>query len=74
MRIFDVYFAHTFSTGELGAALLRTGRSPRRATTIFVIRGSNFTKICVIFLDFEEEILHIIFNVNFIVKDRMKNF
>ena len=63
MKIFDVYFAHTFCTGSLGAAQLRTGTSPRRGTTIFVIRGSNSTGECVIFPDFEEKILHVIFNV-----------
>ena len=63
MKIFDVYFAHTFSTWTLGAAQLRTGTSPRTETTIFVIRGSNSTRECVIFSDFEEKILHIIFHV-----------
>ena len=63
MIIFDVYFAHTFCTGTLGAVQLRTGTSPRRGTTIFVIRGSNSTRECVIFPDFEEKILHVIFHV-----------
>ena len=63
MKIFDVYFPHTFSTGTLGDAQLRTGRSPRSAATIFEIRGSNSTRDCVIFPDFEEKILHVIFQV-----------
>ena len=63
MKLVDVYFAHTFSTGTLGAAQLRTGRSPRRAATILMIRGSNFTRISVIFPDFEEKILHVILHV-----------
>ena len=63
MKIFDVYFAHTFSTGTLGAAQLRTGKSPRRPTTIFLFRGSNTTRDCVIFPEFEEKILHVIFHV-----------
>ena len=63
MKIFNVYFAHTFCTGALGAAQLRTGRSPRRGTTIFVIRGPNSTRECVIFTEFEEKILHVISHV-----------
>ena len=63
MKIFHVYFAHTFSTATLGAAQLRTGTSPRRGTTKFVIRGSNSTRKCVIFPDFEEKIVHVIFHV-----------
>ena len=63
MKIFDVYFDHTFSTGTLGAAQLRTGTSPRRGTTIFVIRGSNSSGDCVIFPEFEEKIFHVIFHV-----------
>ena len=64
MKMFDVYFAHTFSTGTLGAAQLRTGTSARRGTTIFVIRGSNSSGECVIFPEFEEKILHVLFHVN----------
>ena len=63
MKIFDVYFAHKFSTGTLGAAQLRTGTSPRRGTTIFVIRGSNSSGECVIFPEFEEIILHVLSHV-----------
>ena len=63
MKIFDVYFAHTFSTWTLGAAQLRTGTSPRRGTIIFVIRGLNSTGEFVIFPDFEEKILHVIFHI-----------
>ena len=68
MKIFDVYFAHTFSTGTLGAVQLRTGTSPRKGTAIFVIRGSNSTRECVIFPDFEEKILHVIFNIKSLSK------
>ena len=63
MKIFDVYFAHTFPTGTLGPALLRRGTSQRRGTSIFVIRGSNSTRECVIFPEFAEKILHVIFHV-----------
>ena len=59
MKNFDVYFAHTFSTGTFEGAQLRTGRSPRMGTTIFVIRASNSSGECVIFPDFEEKILHV---------------
>ena len=62
MKNFHVYFAHTFSTGSVDAAQLRKGTSPRRGTTIIVIRGSNSTRICVIFPDFEEKILLVIFH------------
>ena len=60
MKIFDVYFAHTFFTGTLGAAQLCTGKSPRRGPTIFLIRASDSTRDWVIFRDFEEIIVHVI--------------
>ena len=63
MKNFHVYFAHTFSTGSVDAAQLRKGTSPRRGTTIIVIRGSNSTRICVIFPDFEENIFHYFLHV-----------
>ena len=63
MKTFDVSFAHTFCTGALGAAELHTGMSARRATTIFVITELNSTRECVIFPEFEEKILHVIFHV-----------
>ena len=55
-----MYFAHTFSTGTLGVAQLRSGTLPRRGTTKFVIRASSSTRNCVILPEFEEKILHVI--------------
>ena len=63
MKIFRGYLAHTFSTGILGAAQLRTGTSPRRGTTIFIIRGSNSTGENVIFPEFDDKIIHVISHV-----------
>ena len=63
MKIFDLYLGHTFCSGTLGAAKLRRGTSPRWLTNIFEISGSNSTRECVIFRDFKEKILHVIFHV-----------
>ena len=62
MKIFELYFDYTFSTCTLNDGQLRTGTSPRRGTSIFVIRGSNSIRDCVIFPDFEEITLHVIFH------------